>query len=694
MHKADFKDLLSSALLALLTGIGASFFFAALVLLLSAEAMAEETSEHSGTLHVHTASGQVIRHVPRLTTDVQIKVSGMLARVHVKQRFLNPSPEWVEAVYVFPLPQDSAVDHMRMVAGERVIEGEIQEKSRARKTYEQAKFEGRRASLVEQQRPNMFTTSLANIPPGEEILVEIEYQQAVQHHAGVFSLRFPMVVGPRYVPGTPIEQTTSQFDGLGWGRATAQVPDAAQITPPVIAESESRSNPVSLDVQLQTGLQATDVRSLYHPVRVQAVSEGEQRVGLLDGEVPADRDFVLQWRLADGGAPAAALFQEQWQDRHYGLLMITPPAAGNIDESQLPSRELILVVDTSGSMYGESIEQARAALQVALARLRPRDRFNIIQFSDTLHALYSHAVRADPANLSKAQRYVDSLQAEGGTEMGPAMRLALSAAQDNGLLRQVVFLTDGDIGNEQTLFATINDRLGDSRLFPVAIGSAPNSWFMTRAAAFGRGSYTYIGDLAEVQEKMESLFERLAAPLLTGVRVAWQGGGEQVQSPHLVPDLYAGEPLLLAVQSETQIESVRIEGMLGKRPWTHEVKVDGGAQAAGVHVLWARRVIADWMARRSLGDDPEQVRSEVLALALVHHLVSPYTSLVAVDRTPVRPAEEALHSKAVPTNLPKGWSQAHVFGGLPQTATPALLHTLLGLALLGLAGLGYRRWWA
>jgi len=195
-----------------------------------------------------------------------------------------------------------------------------------------------------------------------------------------------------------------------------------------------------------------------------------------------------------------------------------------------------------------------------------------------------------------------------------------------------------------------------------------------------------------VQEKMESLFRRLANPVLTDIQVTWEGDAQPLQAPDPVPDLHAGEPLLVAVQSSSGFESVRINGMLGNRPWSHQVRLQGGAQAAGVHVLWARRMIDDWMARRTLGEEGERVRSEVLKLALQHHLVSPYTSLVAVDKTPVRPADQSLHSKPVPTHLPQGWSQAHVIGSMPQTATPALLHALLGLLLLGLGGLGLRRW--
>lgn len=681
-----------SLVLAIFGGVVASLVLAMLVLLLSGDAHAEPPAEHSGALHVRTADGRVIRHAPRLNTEATLHVNGMLARVQVRQRFVNPAPEWVEAVYVFPLPDDSAVDHMRMRAGGRVIEGEIQEKAQARRTYQQARQQGQRASLLEQERPNIFTTSVANVPPGGEVEVEIEYQQAVQHRDGLFSLRFPMVVGPRYIPATPIVERSEGFGDAGWGQGTAQVPDAARITPPLIDSviEQAYSNPVSLSVELDAGLPIGLLESPYHALAEERQDAARRHLTLADGAVPADRDFVLQWRLAQDKVPDAALFQEQWQGDHYGLLMVNPPAAQQIDQAQLPARELILVVDTSGSMHGDSIEQARAALLLALQRLRPSDYLNIIQFNDQMAQLFDGAVPADAANLALARRYVQNLVANGGTEMQPAMQHALASPGRPGLLRQVVFLTDGAIGNEQALFDTIQARLGDSRLFPVGIGSAPNSYFMTRAAAFGRGSFTFIGRLDEVAQRMQGLFERLSQPVLTDIRVHWQGGSEVQQTPQRVPDLYAGEPLLLSVRSKGALDAVVLEGQLGDRPWRREIQLRGGANAQGVHVLWARRGIEQAMARLGLGDGEQAVRSEVLGLALAHHLVSKYTSLVAVDKTPARPADSALLHKQVPTHLPAGWSQAHVVG-MPQTATPAMLHSLLGLLLLLASGLVWRR---
>jgi len=671
------------------TGIWTSVLMVVCTLLFNSGAGAAETV---AGLRLYGGNGESLGYAPQLRTDVSIKVTGMLARVRVQQRFSNPGDDWVEGSYVFPLPENGAVDRLRMRYNERLIEGEVQERQQARETYERARAKGQGASLLDQQRANIFTTSVANIPPHETVQVEIEYQQPLRWLAGEFSLRFPMVVGPRYIPGEPLVTESGDFSGQGWSSDSDQVPDASRITPPVLEGAGDDFNPVALQVELNTGLKLADIVSPYHPIEVAEQAEGRYRVVLAAGTVPAERDFVLRWRPVLADQPGAALFSEEWKGEHYGLLMLMPPQPQSIPEPV--ARELILVVDTSGSMHGDSIEQARAALLNALGQLRPADRFNIIQFNSSLHALFDQAMPADREYLDQARRYVLGLRADGGTEMLPAMRAALIEPHPSGLLRQVVFVTDGAVGNEQALFETVARHIGDSRLFTVGIGSAPNALFMTRAAKFGRGTFTYIGGADEVERKIGTLFRQLGSPVLTDVRLRWQTVGAEapiVQTPETVPDLYAGEPLVLAVRAGSGLHQVSIEGRLGGRPWRHTANLHGGADSDGVHALWARRLIEDWMARLVTGEAPENVRSGVLPLALRHQLVSRYTSLVAVDRTPARPENSGFRSAAVPARLPAGWSGPKVFGRLPGTATSAPLFLLVGLSGLLLAWVTGRR---
>jgi Ca-activated chloride channel family protein len=638
-----------------------------------------------GSLLLRTQQKDLFIPAPVLKTDVELKVTGFIVRGNVRQRFHNPSTEWAEGIYVFPLPEEAAVDHLRIRIGERMIEGIIKERAEAKKTYESAKAEGKRTSLVEQERPNIFTTSVANIGPGEEIVVEIEYQQTLAYDQGQFRLRFPMVVGPRYVPGSPIEE---QSKGYGWAKDTTQVPDASRITPWVQKPSKRPINPVILKIQLAAGFPLAKLESAYHKIKVMQEGVGQYEIALDEGMVPANRDFELMWQPIPSNLPTAAVFTEQKDGELFALFMVLPPQPSALEQHRVP-RETVFVIDTSGSMHGASIEQAKAALRLALSRLRPQDSFNIIQFNSVTQVLFSGSVLVTKANFEKAVRYVDHLTAQGGTEMLPALQRALNGIETAGRLRQIIFLTDGAVGNEDQLFAMIRQHLGESRLFTIGIGSAPNSHFMRKAAEFGRGSFTYIGSTTEVQDKMDVLFRKLEHPALTDAKLAWSSSTEADMLPNRIPDLYLGEPLRIVVKGSSLPDSVALEGRFGPTPWRQELSLRNSENREGVSVYWARQKIASLMDKQKYGTEDDSIRHAVIQVAVQHHLVSRYTSLVAVDLTPARPADKNLQSHGMKTNLPEGWDYIAVFG-LPQTGTPAPLQIVLGLLALFLAGLLYQ----
>ena len=631
-----------------------------------------------GALFWRSAEQETLVPAPTLKTDVSIVVTGIVARATVRQEFTNPSHAWAEGIYVFPLPEDAAVDHLRMKVGDRLIEGVIQERAAAKAQYEQAKHEGRRASLVEQERPNVFTTSVANIAPGAAIGIEIEYQQTVRYDAGQFSLRFPMVVGPRYIPGVPVSGPST---GTGWAPDTDQVPDASRLTPPIVHPSRGPLNPVSLTVELDPGAPLARLAASYHAIQTTPLADGRYRVELAQGPVPADRDFELVWQPNAEATPIATLFTERKGTETFAVLMVTPPAATALDGLRLP-REAIFVIDNSGSMHGASIDQAKAALKMALDRLRPDDTFNVIRFNHTTDAVFPEAQPATAQNLAAAIRYVGRLYADGGTEMLPALQQALDGREHPGRLRQVIFLTDGAVGNETQLFAAIHERLGDSRLFTIGIGSAPNSHFMREAARLGRGTFTYIGSINEVKEKMVALFAKLESPALIDVEIEAIADAEFV--PERIPDVYLGEPITVALRAPTLPSRVVLRGRLGVEVWERVVALHPAGEGAGLSSHWARGKIAALLDRRRTGSPEDEVRGAVLELALAHHLVSPYTSLVAVDVTPVRPGDESLESHVLNTNLPHGWDYTAVFG-LGQGATDAPAHLIFGFFALLLA---------
>lgn len=649
-----------------------------------------ELSEvRQGTL-LFSATGEEGQHLaaPQLSQDVEIYITAMTARTMVRQRFSNNTDRWQEAIYVFPLPHEAAVDRLRMRIGERVIEGEIREKEEARKVYNAAREAGKKASLLSQERPNIFTMAVSNIAPGEEIEVEIEFQQVVELHAGVFSLRFPMVVGPRYIPGSPLgpeqQKGSIKVSGTGWAVDTDLVVDASRITPPVAAVGQGDLNPVRLMVELAAGFPVARVESLYHGVTVVDEREGVKHIRFT-GKVRADRDFVLEWQAQASTKAEAALFREELGPESYLMLMLSPPTVKSGEEAA--PRELVFVLDTSGSMAGPSIAQAREALILAISRLNERDRFNVIEFNSTTSKLFDRAQAADTGNREAAIRFVSSLTANGGTEIAKALLEALDSRTDHKRIRQVMFLTDGSVGNEQELLELIASRLGDSRLFTVGIGSAPNSYFMSRAARMGRGSYVYIGKQSEVQLKMNQLFTKLEHPAITDILLESSSGQPLEYYPHPIPDLYAGEPLVVSIKvpKGATHDSLRVSGHLAGTVWQQQLAVANIPERPGVATLWARKKIRNLMDSLALGATPKETREKVLKVALSHHLVSKYSSLVAVDKEPVRPVTETLRKSPLATSLPAGWQARKIFGGTAQTATPAGMRILFGLCLLALA---------
>jgi len=634
----------------------------------------------SGSLLLKMKTGYVV--ATRMNTAVEARVTGVVARVSVHQEFRNDGQDWVEGVYVFPLPDQAAVDHLRLRIGERIIEGEIREKEQARKDYEAARESGRKASLVEQQRANMFTTSVANIAPGETVIVEIDYLEPLRYDDGTFSLRFPLTLTPRYIPGEPLPDRK----GTGWSADTSTVADASLITPPVIVRSADHR--LTFTAELNVGVPLQFVASRYH--RIDVSSTGNRyRIVLADSSVPMDQDLELTWRPVADATPRALLFTEEAAGAQHALLMMLPPDEFSAPMQSLP-RELILVIDTSGSMHGTSLEQAQSALGMALGGLGPRDRFNIIQFNSVTSSLFSTSVDATMNNIAVARRFISGLTANGGTEMLPAIEQALSAASGEGHLRQVIFITDGSVGNEEALFALIEQRLGAARLFTVGIGSAPNSWFMRKAAEAGRGTFTMIGALHEVDEKMGRLFRKLEQPQVTDISVTWPGGNDAESHPGVIPDLYAGEPIVVRTRLPSGLRAggrVRIHGKSALGAWQAEIGLDAAEQGTGIAALWARGRIEWLLDRLRRGADEAEIRAAIVDTALSHHLVSKYTSLVAIDRTPARSAADRLVNEQVPNLLPYGQSHEAIFG-FPGTATGAAAHRVIGIALLAAAFLG------
>ncbi|WP_273205576.1 marine proteobacterial sortase target protein [Marinobacter subterrani] len=642
-----------------------------------------EANEADNVGQLHFVDGQGHWQEPALVLDSEfdIQVSGLIADTRLLRSFRNTSDQWREGVFVFPLPEKASVYGLTMKVGERTIEGKIQPRETARQKYEKAKQAGKHAANVEQQRPNLFTARVANIPPGETVSVELKYQQPVRYQAGVFELSLPTTLTPRYMPGAPLQSSSDQWHS-GWAVPTTQVADADAISPfTVTARDVARdSHRASIELFIDAGLPLEAVSSPSHQL---ATSRDGQAVTVrpAEGSILMNRDFVVRWRPLAGREPSAAVFHQSWQGEDYLLAMLVPGQAG----TRVLPRELVFVIDTSGSMAGESIRQARRALQAGLQTLTPRDRFNVIQFNSQTHSLFMGPEPASGNNLARARQYVDRLRADGGTEMAPALALALQdferPDEPSSRVRQVIFITDGAVANEAALFRQIRQQLGDQRLFTVAIGSAPNRHFMREAARWGRGTYTAIQSTSDVNGPLKALFSAMKSPVLTNIRLHWPGQETGVESfPARTGDLFKGEPLLHVARGAPAMGELRVSGRLpGGQDWSKTLDLQQAAPGTGLHRHWAREKIDSLQDEaRISGREPDIPL--ITELAVTHELMSAYTSFVAVDTAPARASETPLASDSLPTLLPAGSASGML--RYPQTATAAPL--LIALGLVGL----------
>jgi Ca-activated chloride channel family protein len=610
----------------------------------------------SAALLVKTAKPGVFALTPAVKSEVSITVTGPIVRTTVTQTFHNASGRCIEGLYVYPLPEMSAVDTLKMTIGSRVIVGEIREREQARKEYEQAKNEGRKAALVEQQRPNVFTTSVSGVMPDDDVVIEIAYQETARFENGEFRLRFPMVVAPRYTPGA------------------ANGPVSAKVLVPDSADNPSSS--VTLSVDLQPGYSVRNIHSAQQNSS-ETIGNRYYRV-TADSSTLGDHDFELAWQPDLGSNPEANVLTEKLGEETYALVMVTPPSSS----TPRLARETIFIIDSSGSMEGASMEQAKAALVLAIDDLKSGDKFNIVDFDSEARPLFSESHFADATSIADAKRFVGTITADGGTEMLKALRIALPEKVDtpSGTVRQVIFMTDGQVGNEQELFSFIHSHLGESRLFTVGIGAAPNSHFMRNAARFGRGTFTYIGDVQQVKERMSELFAKLDAPVMTSIEIHSSDATAEAW-PDRVPDLYRGEPLVVALRVHDAGAKFTLRGRIGNESWTKELTLPPAGSGEGIAKLWGREKIESLMDHLTDGSDPKGIEASVIKVALEHHLVSQYTSLVAIDQTP-----QGLNPSCKPELLPiDNAAQAEELGTLPQTATPARLLLLIGMLLVAFA---------
>lgn len=573
-------------------------------------------------------------NAPLLDTKIDVAITGMIAKVMLKQTFENTSTDWVEGLYTFPLPDQAAVNSLIVTIGDRRIVGSIREKKQAEQHYEQAKQAGKLASIVKQHRPNLFSSRFANIPPGETVSIELGYVQTVAYVDDQYSLRIPLTLTERY--------------------SGDYVPDKTDISPPQLSASAANvsmglKHGVEIKALLHGLYDVSDVNSPSHDLIVSPIENGTEVI--LNETAVLDRDFILHWREAAAVVPTVRAWRERVAGEEYLLATVTPPTSDEDIPEQ--ARELILVIDTSGSMAGEPMRAAKTALLDALNGLTPNDYFNIIEFDSQYSTLFNQPMLASAQNIQMAEHFTRGLNADGGTEMLGALQNALGY-QSSNLLRQVVFITDGAVGYEDQVFESVSRSIGDIRLFTVGIGSAPNEWFMRKVAEAGRGTYQLIQNVGDVQDGMSTLLRKLESPALTSVVISFDGDRADI-TPDPIPDLYASEPLVIAARLVEGNHTMTVAGTWGDELWQTSVSVDNAPITnTGLSTVWARKKIESLQDKQRFNSDPDFYRSLILRLSLDHQILSPYTAFLAVEDTPVRPANELLAKKVVPNLHPAG----------------------------------------
>ncbi|MBI2898374.1 MAG: PQQ-binding-like beta-propeller repeat protein [Deltaproteobacteria bacterium] len=577
-----------------------------------------------GTLRPAASAQEPLPDLPLAHTDVVAKVSGFTAEVTVTQRFQNPYDRVIEAVYLFPLPADAAVDDMKMTIGARSVQGRIQRRDQARRTYARARAEGRRAALLEQERPNLFAQRVANIGPGERIDVRIRYVEVLGREDGRTELVFPMVAERRFDPAHP-DPLRPAPDPL------APAPDQPMAVAAAPAGARSGRS-VDVRIEIDAGLPLGEVVSPSHRVGVTRREPGRATVLLRGDDRIPDRDLVVRWSIA-GDEPAATVLAHRGAAGGFYSLLVQPPAAPA--GALVAPRRIDFVVDTSRSMAGRPLEQARAIVDGALATLRPDDTFGLLRFGDEVVSLGAGALAATPENLALARSFLQELAPNGATNLVPALEAALAPGEP-GRVPIVVLVSDGLFAAERDALGSIARHLGDARLFTVGVGPSPNRFLLERASEVGRGR-ALIAALSEpprtVAERFASLVDR---PVMTDVEVDW-GGLDVVDSyPRRLPDVFAGSPLVVHGRYHRGGRAtVRVRGKVGGAASVLDIDValperPGDDDRAAIATIWARSAIHERTSLLTLRDDPALVR-EVTELGLRHRIVTDYTSFVAVD---------------------------------------------------------------
>lgn len=599
------------------------------------EARTFDEGATAGRLAILNKEGKAQDFCPLKHTDVVIDVSGYCARATVTQQFENPSRDTVEAVYTFPLPSDAAVDDMTMTIGKRVVKGEIKRREIARMIYETAKAQGQTAALLDQERPNIFTQSVANITPGEKISIVISYVQILKYKEGEYEIAFPMAVGPRYDPAGD-----------------------SKVTPPTEPSGMRAGHDISLTVNLDAGLPLVTVNSRLHAVDIKRVGPSRAVVKLVNqAEIP-NRDFILRYKAAGSEVQEGVLAYADGGSGYFTLILQPPAVPPSRDISR---KEMVFVIDQTGSQAGEPIKKAKETMRYCINNLNPGDTFQLIGFNTDIYPCFPAPVEATNANINRALKFLEPIEGQGGTDILKSVDYALKIPDDPGRVRIICYMTDGYVGNDMAIIDHVKKNRGRARMFPFGVGNGVNRFLIEGMAREGRGEADIIDLRANSEAIASKFYQRIAQPLLLDIHVDWNGLPVEEVYPKQIPDLFSAGPIILKGRyTEAGEADITVSGLLRGNSWNRRVHVVLPARkndGAALETVWARAKIEDlqsedWLGTQMDAPNPE-IKERIANCALEHRLMSQYTSFVAVEQRVVNIGGKQ-RTLAVPVEMTDG----------------------------------------
>lgn len=617
-----------------------------------------------------------VDQLPLKDTQVEITVAGVIADVKVRQIYRNEGSRAINASYVFPASTRAAVYAMRMQIGNEIIIAKIKEREQAKKDFEQAKEEGKSASLLEQQRPNVFSMSLANIMPQEQVEIELRYTELLIPTDNVYELVFPTVVGPRYA--SPDNETKKE-DGF--------------VSTPYLHQGQKAPSALHISTRIFAGVPIYDLTCTSHQIQPQWLPQGVAQLNLDDSDpFQGNRDFILRYRLA-GEQIASGLLLYQGKDENFFLYMAQPPT--RVAAEAIPPREYIFVVDVSGSMEGFPLETSKRLLRELIGQLRPTDLFNVVLFAGDSTTLSPQSLQANNQNIAKAIHFLEQQRGAGGTELLPAIQQAMSLPRQDGISRSIVLVTDGYISGEQGVFEHIRANLNRCNVFAFGIGGSVNRYLIEGVAKAGMGEPFIVTDETEAQGVADKFREYIQTPVLTDINVRAIGFDIYDVNPMNFPDLFARRPVILFGKWRGPIGgTIELTGKTGQGDFVSRIDVAGSHADEGnsaLRYLWARSRVAE-LADYGSFDNSEETIKEITSLGLKYNLLTPYTSFIAVREVVVNPNGTADDVKQ-PLPLPMRVSDLAVGGGAEVGSEPELVWLVIGSLLLATIMILRRRRW-